>query len=197
MPAAVGTTVDYQLPIDFSYEVDLWGRVRRNVEASVATAQATGADVQTALLSSRAELAVDYFELRGLDAQIELLGTTIAAFERAVQLTSARHDQGVASGVDVAQAQTQLDTTRVQATDLEVARAQFEHAIAILVGKGASGSDDPTGSGDRCVRHPQFRSRFPRGWWNDGRMSRQPNGASLQRTRRSESPRRRSSRRWR
>jgi NodT family efflux transporter outer membrane factor (OMF) lipoprotein len=109
--------------------------VRRNVEASIASAQASGADVQTALLSSRAELAVDYFELRGLDAQIALLQTTIAAYERAVQLTRARYDQGVASGVDVAQAQTQLDTTRVQATDLQVARAQFEHAIAILVGK--------------------------------------------------------------
>ena len=135
VPVASGTIVDYQLPIDFSYEADLWGRVRRNVESSVASAQATSADVQTALLSSRAELAVDYFELRGLDAQIALLGTTITAFERAVQLTTARYDQGVASGVDVAQAQTQLDTTRVQATDLQVARAQFEHAIAILVGK--------------------------------------------------------------
>jgi NodT family efflux transporter outer membrane factor (OMF) lipoprotein len=135
VPVAVGTTTDYQLPIDFSYEADLWGRVRRNVEASVASAQATSADVQTALLSSRAELAVDYFELRGLDAQIALLRATIAAFERSVQITKARYDQGVASGVDVAQAQTQLDTTRVQATDLDVARAQFEHAIAMLVGK--------------------------------------------------------------
>jgi NodT family efflux transporter outer membrane factor (OMF) lipoprotein len=128
-------TVDYQLPFDLSYEVDLWGRVRRNVEASTATAQASAADVQTALLSSCAELAVDYFELRGLDTQIVLLETTVAAYERAVQLTKARYDQGVASGVDVAQAQTQLDTTRVQATDLQVARAQFEHAIAILIGK--------------------------------------------------------------
>jgi NodT family efflux transporter outer membrane factor (OMF) lipoprotein len=135
VPVATGTIVDYQLPIDFSYEADVWGRVRRNVEAGVASAQATAADVQTALLSSRAELAVDYFELRGLDAQTALLRATIAAYERAVQLTKARYDQGVASGVDLAQAQTQLDTTRVQATDLEVARAQFEHAIAMLVGK--------------------------------------------------------------
>ena len=134
IPAA-GTIVDYQLPIDFWYEADLWGRVRRGVEASVAGAQATSADVQTALLSSRAELAVDYFELRGLDGQIALLRTTVAAYERAVQLTRARYDQGVASGVDVAQAQTQLDTTRIQAIDLQVARAQFEHAIAILAGK--------------------------------------------------------------
>jgi NodT family efflux transporter outer membrane factor (OMF) lipoprotein len=127
--------VDYQLPIDFAYEVDLWGRVRRSVEASVAGAQATAGDVQTAVLSSRAELAVDYFELRGLDAQSALLGKTVAAFERALQLTRARYSQGVASGVDVAQAETQLETTRVRATDLQVARAQYEHAIAILVGK--------------------------------------------------------------
>jgi NodT family efflux transporter outer membrane factor (OMF) lipoprotein len=91
--------------------------------------------VQTARLSSQAELAMDYFELRGLDAQIALLQSTLTAFERALQLTRARHDQGVASGVDVAQAQTQLDTTRVQATDLQIARAQFEHAIAILIGR--------------------------------------------------------------
>jgi NodT family efflux transporter outer membrane factor (OMF) lipoprotein len=135
VPVAVGTVVDYQLPIDFTYEVDLWGSVRRNVESTVATAQATSADVQTALLSSRAELAMDYFELRGLDTQIALFAKSIAAFERALQLTQARYKQGVASGADVAQAQTQLDTTRVQATDLQVARAQFEHAIAILVGK--------------------------------------------------------------
>jgi NodT family efflux transporter outer membrane factor (OMF) lipoprotein len=132
---AGGTVQDYQLPIDVSYEVDLWGRVRRTVESSVATAQATSADVQTALLSSQAEVTMDYFQLRGLDVQIALLQSTLAAFERALQLTTARHDQGVASGVDVAQAQTQLDTTRVQASDLQIARAQFEHAIALLIGK--------------------------------------------------------------
>ena len=148
VPVAVGTVVDYQLPIDFSYEVDVWGRVRRSVEASVAGAQATSADVQTALLSSRAELAVDYFELRGLDAQIALLRSTVAAYKRAVQLTTARRDQGVASGVDVAQAQTQLDTTRVQATDLQVARAQFEHAIAILVGKAPADLTIPAAAVD-------------------------------------------------
>jgi len=83
----------------------------------------------------RAELAIDYFQLRSLDAQRELLDSTVTAYDKALQLTVARHDQGVASGSDVAQARTQLDTTRSQATDLGVARAQFEHAIAILVGK--------------------------------------------------------------
>jgi NodT family efflux transporter outer membrane factor (OMF) lipoprotein len=83
----------------------------------------------------RAELALDYFQLRGLDAERALLDATVAAYEKALQLTVDRHDQGIASGSDVAQARTQLDTTRSQATDIGVARAQFEHAIAILVGK--------------------------------------------------------------
>jgi NodT family efflux transporter outer membrane factor (OMF) lipoprotein len=130
-----GVVADDQLPIDFSYEADVWGSVRRSVEANRAIAQATAADLQTVTLSMRAELAIDYFQLRGLDAQRELLDTTVAAYDKALQLTVARHDQGVASGSDVAQARTQLDTTRSQATDLGVARAQFEHAIAILVGK--------------------------------------------------------------
>jgi NodT family efflux transporter outer membrane factor (OMF) lipoprotein len=132
---AGGTARDYQIPIDLSYEADLWGRVRRNVEASVANAQASAGDLQTALLSTQAELAVDYFSLHGLDAQQQVLNTTIAALERALQLTTNRYNQGVVSGSDVEQARTQLETTRAQATDLAVGRAQFEHAIAMLIGK--------------------------------------------------------------
>ncbi len=126
---------DFQLPIDATYEVDLWGRVRRGVESSVANAQALAADVATATLSMQTELAIDYFDLRGADAQKQLLDSTVAGYERALQLTVLRHNQGVASGVDVAQAQTQLETVRAQSTDLGVSRAQFEHAIAVLVGK--------------------------------------------------------------
>jgi NodT family efflux transporter outer membrane factor (OMF) lipoprotein len=132
---ANGNATDYQVAIDFTYEIDAWGKVRRSIESSVALAQASAADVQTALLSSRSELALDYFQLRGLDAQRQLFQETVDAYNRALQLTTARFDQGVASGSDVAQARTQLDTTRAQATDLEVARAQFEHAIAILIGR--------------------------------------------------------------
>jgi NodT family efflux transporter outer membrane factor (OMF) lipoprotein len=130
-----GVVGDYQLPVDFSYEADVWGSVRRSVQASRAIAQATAADLQGVTLSMRAELAIDYFELRGLDAQRQLLDSTVAAYNKALQLTVARHDQGVASGSDVAQARTQLDTTRSQATDIGVGRSQFEHAIAILIGK--------------------------------------------------------------
>ena len=128
-------TGDFVLPIDFSYEVDLWGRVRRTVAAAREEAQATTADYATASLSLHAELAIDYFELRSADAQKQLLDDTVKAYTDALQLTSNRFQGGVAPKSDVAQAQTQLDTTRVQDTDVTVARAQFEHAIAILIGK--------------------------------------------------------------
>jgi len=134
--AATGSTSSiYQVPVDVSYEVDLWGRVRRMIEASVATAQANAGDLETMRLSLQAELAVDYFELHGLDAQQQLLSTTAGAYQKALELTTNRYNQGVASGVDVAQAQTQLETTRAQAIDLGVQRTALEHAIAVLTGK--------------------------------------------------------------
>jgi NodT family efflux transporter outer membrane factor (OMF) lipoprotein len=125
----------YSLPVDLSWEVDVFGRVRRNVEGSVANAQASAADLESVRLSMKAELALDYFELRGLDTQKELLDSNIAALEKALQLTVNRFNQGVVSGVDVAQARTLLETTRAQATDLRVSRAQLEHAIATLTGR--------------------------------------------------------------
>ncbi len=132
---APATVNQYQFPADVSYEVDAWGRVRRSVESSVALAQASAADLETIRLSMHAELASDYFQLRGIDAERQLLEDNVTAYEKALQLTLNRFHQGVVSGVDVAQAQTQLETTRAQATDLRLSRAQFEHAIAILVGK--------------------------------------------------------------
>jgi NodT family efflux transporter outer membrane factor (OMF) lipoprotein len=133
-----GTATIYQVPIDFSYEFDVWGRVRREIEANVANAQASAADVEAVRLSLQTELAVDYFQLHGLDEQRQLLDTTVAGYERTLQINVRRHDVGVSSGADVAQAQTQLETTRAQAIDLGVARAEFEHAIAILTGKPPS-----------------------------------------------------------
>jgi NodT family efflux transporter outer membrane factor (OMF) lipoprotein len=130
-----GTATTYQVPIDISYEADVWGRVRRGIEANVAEAQATAADLESIRLSLQTELAIDYFQIHGLDEQKQLLDTTVAAYERALQITVNRHDQGVASGADVAQAQTQLETTRAQAIDLGVNRAALEHAIAILTGR--------------------------------------------------------------
>jgi NodT family efflux transporter outer membrane factor (OMF) lipoprotein len=130
-----GNTGDFVLPFDLSYEVDLWGRVRRTVVAAREETQAAAADYATAELSLHAELAVDYFELRSADAQKQLLDDTVKAYTDALKLTTNRFQGGVAPKADVAQAQTQLDTTRVEDTDVTVARALYEHAIAILIGK--------------------------------------------------------------
>lgn len=133
--AATGSSGDLLFSLDLSYEIDLWGRVRRTVEAARHEAQATAADLETARLSLQAELAMDYIELRAADAQKQLLDETVKAFEAALQLTTNRFQGGAAPKSDVAQAQTQLDTTRAQATDVTVQRAQLEHAIATLIGK--------------------------------------------------------------
>jgi NodT family efflux transporter outer membrane factor (OMF) lipoprotein len=126
---------DFVLPFDLSYEIDLWGRVRRSVAAAREEAQATAADYETAKLSLEAELALDYFELRSADAQKQLLDDTVEAYTENLQLTENRFKGGVAPRADVAQARTQLDTTMVQDTDVTVQRAQLEHAIAVLIGK--------------------------------------------------------------
>jgi NodT family efflux transporter outer membrane factor (OMF) lipoprotein len=133
--ASTGSSGDLLLSLDMSYEVDLWGRVRRTVAAAKQEVQATAADLETARLSLQAELAMDYFELRAADAQKQLLDETVKAFEAALRLTTNRFEGGASPRSDVAQAQTQLDTTRAQATDVTVQRAQLEHAIAILIGK--------------------------------------------------------------
>jgi len=129
---------DFQLGLDFSWELDLWGRIRRTVESNQASAQASAGDLESARLSFQAELAQDYFQLRTLDAQKQLLDATVAAFEKSLELTKNRYASGVASQVDVVQAETQLKTTQAQAIDVGVQRAQLEHAIALLIGKPAS-----------------------------------------------------------
>lgn len=126
---------DYTIPFSASYEPDFWGRVRLAIKGNLANAQASAADLETARLSIQATLADDYFQLHGLDAQRQLLESTVADYQKALDLTVNRYKQGVASQIDVAQAQTVLEQTRAQATDTEVQRAQFEHAIAILIGK--------------------------------------------------------------
>jgi NodT family efflux transporter outer membrane factor (OMF) lipoprotein len=129
---------DFQIAGNASWEPDLWGRVRHLVQASRDNAQASAADLETISLSLHAELANDYFELRGLDRQKELLDSTVVAFQKSVDLTRSRFTGGLASASDLALAQTQLDTTRALDIDVGVARAQFEHAIATLTGEPAS-----------------------------------------------------------
>jgi NodT family efflux transporter outer membrane factor (OMF) lipoprotein len=132
------STGAFQLPLDLSYEVDLWGRIRRSVVAAGEEAQASAADLQTVKLSLHAELAIDYFELHSADAQQRLLNDTVQAYSDSLQLTRARLQGGASPESDVAQAKTQLDSARVQATDIAVQRAQYEHAIAVLIGQPPS-----------------------------------------------------------
>ena len=123
------------LPLDMNYEVDLWGRIRRSVTAAREQAQASAADLATARLSLQAELALNYFNLRSVDAQTQLLNDTVKAYEQALQLTQDRYEEGISPRSDVSQAQTQLEAAEVIRTDLESDRAMDQHVIAILIGK--------------------------------------------------------------
>ncbi len=129
---------DMSLDGQVSWEPDLWGAVRRTVESSSALSQATSADLANATLSLQSELAVDYFQLRALDTQQQLLDDTVSAYRKFVELTSMRLHAGLSSDSDLSLAQTQLDQTIAQATDIGVARAQYEDAIATLIGVPAS-----------------------------------------------------------
>ena len=134
---------DLLLPLQVSYEVDLWGRIRRNIEASKEESQATAADRQNVLLSLQAEVALDYFELRADDAQQKLLNDTVVQYREALRVTTNRYDGGIAVKSDVTQAETQLQAAMVAASDIAVSRAQFEHAIAILIGQPPSALNLP------------------------------------------------------
>jgi len=126
---------DFLLPFDFSYQADVWGRVRKNVESYREQAQASAADLATVNLSMHADLALDYLQARSLDAEEQLLNSTVKQYEQALQLNETLFQGGVGSDVEVEQAKTQLQTTRAQAIDVGVLRAQYEHAVAILIGK--------------------------------------------------------------
>jgi len=125
------------LPFTVAYEVDLFGHRRRSIEAAQASYQSTAADLENVRLVITAELAGDYFTLRQLDTQIGILTRTVETLQKALQLVDSRHKGGVASGLDVAQEETLLNTTRTQAILLQQQRKQFEDAIAVLVGKPA------------------------------------------------------------
>jgi len=126
---------DFVLPFDVSYQADVWGRVRRNVESYREQAQASAADLATVNLSMHADLAVDYFQARSLDAEEQLLNSTVKQYEQALELNESRFQGGIASEVEVQQAKTILQTTQAEAIDVGVLRAQYEHAVAILIGK--------------------------------------------------------------
>lgn len=132
------TSNSVKLSFDASWELDLWGHIGRSVEAGKASAEASAADLGAALLSAQATLVQTYFQLRATDVELRLLDQTVAAYRRSLEITRNRYEAGVAARVDVIQAETQLESTQAQAIDLGVQRAQYEHAIAILVGKPPS-----------------------------------------------------------
>jgi NodT family efflux transporter outer membrane factor (OMF) lipoprotein len=136
--AATSKRIIDLLGVNASWEADLWGRIRRLVESGDDTTQASAGDLANARLSAQATLAQYYFQLRALDAQIRLLDETVAAYARSLEMTKNRYAMGVASRGDVVLAETQLQSARAQSIDLGVQRAQFEHAIAVLLGRPAS-----------------------------------------------------------
>ena len=128
----------YTVPFSLSYEVDLFGRVRHNVEGANASLQSTAADLQNVQLVLTAELAADYFTLRELDAEFQVVQESVGYQQKGLDLVKSRHDGGIASGLEVAQQATVLDSTVSQLALVQQSRAQFEHAIAVLVGQSAS-----------------------------------------------------------
>lgn len=132
------TLSDYQLNSNASWELDIWGKVRRSVESSKASAQASAANLEVVRLSAQATLAQSYFQLRALDEQKRLLDDIAAAFQKILDRTKNRYATGVASRNDIALAETQLKNTQAQAVDIGVQRARLEHAIATLIGEPAS-----------------------------------------------------------
>ena len=132
------TSNEFSLPFDASWTPDLFGRVRNLVRAGVANAQASAADLENTRLTAQAELAADYFQLRGQDALKQLLDATVVAYAQSLKLTQALYETGIDSDESVAQAETQLEATQALDTNVGILRSQYEHAIALLVGQSAS-----------------------------------------------------------
>jgi NodT family efflux transporter outer membrane factor (OMF) lipoprotein len=124
-----------RMSLNASWEADVWGRIRRNVESGNASAEASAADLRAALLSAQAALVQAYLQLRVVDAERKLIEQTAVGYERSLQITKNRYQAGVAARLDVTQAEAQLKSTQAQALDLGIQRAQLEHAIAVLLGK--------------------------------------------------------------
>jgi outer membrane protein, multidrug efflux system len=153
------TQNSYTLPFTVNYELDIFGRRRRSIEAAQASYQSSAADLENVRLLITSELAGDFFSLRQLDTQISLLSRTVDALSKGLDLVNSRYHGGVASGLDVAQEETLLDTTRTQLTLLNQQRKQFEDAIAVLVGKSAP--DFHIAARELAVHPPTLNAGLP------------------------------------
>jgi NodT family efflux transporter outer membrane factor (OMF) lipoprotein len=133
-----GISTAYLLPVDATWQPDLWGRVRNTISAAAFGAQVSAADLENTKLTVESEVAVDYFQLRGQDSLKQLLDSTVVAYQESLDLTKALYETGIDSDESVAQAETQLEATQALDTNLGILRAQYEHAIALLTGQPAS-----------------------------------------------------------
>ncbi|MFZ0962875.1 MAG: efflux transporter outer membrane subunit [Terriglobia bacterium] len=136
--SAVGTFAEYTLPFDATWQPDLFGRIRNTINSAAYGAQASAADLENIRLTAQADLAIDYFQLRGQDALKQLLDATVVDYQQSLDLTRALYDTGIDTDEDVTEAETQLEATKAQDIALGIQRAQFEHAIALLTGQPAS-----------------------------------------------------------
>jgi NodT family efflux transporter outer membrane factor (OMF) lipoprotein len=155
------TNNNTQYPLEFNYEVDLWGAVRRNIAAGKEEAQASAADRVNILLSLQTTLASDYFDLRAADSLQRLLNDTVRQYEDALRITTNRYNGGISPKSDVTQAQTQLAAARVLASGIAIQRAQYEHAIAVLIGKSPADLSIPESPLDTNMLPPVIPPGLP------------------------------------
>jgi NodT family efflux transporter outer membrane factor (OMF) lipoprotein len=141
--SSTGTFTDYTLPFDATWEPDLFGRIRNTIKSAAYGAQASAADLENIRLTAQADLAIDYFQLRGQDALKQLLDATVVAYQQSLDLTKALYETGIGTDEAVAEAETQLEATEAQDAALGIQRAQFEHAVAMLTGQPASAFSIP------------------------------------------------------
>jgi multidrug efflux system outer membrane protein len=158
-PGTLGRYTDGSVGASLAYEIDLFGRITNQIRANAANAQASEQDEAAVRLALQAQLATAYFELRGLDARTNLLNQTVEAFGRAYDLTHDRHEGGIASGVDVSRARTQLSSARAELSSIAISRAHAEHAIAVLVGEAPSTFTLPVG--DLALKPPVIPAGLP------------------------------------
>ena len=185
------TANTFNMPLDLSYEVDLWGRVRRNFEGARADAQSSLADYYNVLLALQSDVADNYFTLRELDAEITIVNNTIGLRHEQVKVVESRYEGGIGSELEVAQAQTELATTEADAASLAQRRDEIENAIAILVGSNPTEFHLSPDTNDWTPQPPEIPAGLPGICWNAGRTWQKPNANWHPPMPKSASPRRR------